>query len=131
MDLQPHARAFINGSDLVGHQKDFDNDDIIYLSIGNDGNELLGYFILVRVAGDTTVEFRRILIDQHRLGIGQIAIEEMENYCRDSLQASRIWLDVYEDNIKGKHIYEKLGYQYFKANDIDGRKLLFYQKIIE
>ena len=128
MELQPHTKAFINGADLADHQRDFDNDEIIYLSIENDKQELVGYFILAMAPGDKTVEFQRILIDQHQRGIGQIAIEKMENYCREALKARRIWLDVYEDNLKGKHIYEKLGYKRFKEAETEGRKLLYYKK---
>jgi RimJ/RimL family protein N-acetyltransferase len=130
MEQQPHAETFINGVELATHQRDFDNDEIIYLSIENDKHELVGYFILAMAPGDKTVEFRRILIDQHQRGIGQIAIEKMENYCREVLKARRVWLDVYEDNLKGKHIYEKLGYQFFEESELDGRKLLFYRKVL-
>jgi len=60
------------------------------------------------------VEFRRVLIDHNNLGIGQTAITEMEKYCKNNLKAKRIWLDVYQDNAIGKHIYEKFGYTIFK-----------------
>jgi GNAT superfamily N-acetyltransferase len=67
-------------------------------------------------------------IDQNQRGIGQIAITKMEQYCRDTLKGGRLWLDVYEDNAKGKHIYEKLDYQQFKMEMYNDRKLLYYQK---
>jgi ribosomal protein S18 acetylase RimI-like enzyme len=131
MELQPHAEAFINSVDLTRHDKDFETDNIIYLSIVNDNFELVGYFILAQEPDTNTIEFRRILIDQQQRGIGQIAIRKMESYCRENLSADRIWLDVYDDNHKGKHIYQKLGYQRFKEGEFEGRKLLYYQKTLK
>lgn len=130
MELQSHAKAFINGTDLAVHESDFDNNQIIYLSIEHSEKGLAGYFILSTTPGDTTIEFRRILIDQHLCGVGQIAIGLMESYCREILKASQIWLDVYEDNHKGKHIYEKLGYEFFEEAEFEGRKLLYYKKLL-
>ena len=79
-------------------------------------------------ARNDSVEFRRILIDQNRRGIGQAAIAAMENYCREQWNPKRIWLDVFEDNEIGRHIYQKLGYARFGEDIFDGRKLLFFEK---
>lgn len=130
MELQPHAHAFINATDIITHQRNFAEPGIVYLSIVKD-SELAGYFILAKAPGDEDIEFRRVLIDQNRRGIGQIAIARMEQYCRDNLNGKRIWLDVYEDNARGKHIYEKLGYQQFKRGMYNGRHILYYQKDLE
>ena len=129
MERQPHAKAFINSIDLLTHKRNFSKPDIVYLSIENNSGELAGYFILVSDSEKKEVEFRRIVIDHSQQGIGQIAISEMEIYCGDKLNAERIWLDVYEDNARGKHVYEKLGYKYFRDEIYHGRRLLFYQKL--
>ena len=55
----------------------------------------------------------------------------MERYCRDALDAGRIWLDVYEDNAVGIHIYEKMGYARFKAERVGARRLFFYEKRLD
>ena len=62
------------------------------------------------------------------LNVGQAAIIEMEGYCRHTLNVKRIWLDVFEDNEVGIHIYEKMGYTRFKQQRLDGRQLYFYEK---
>lgn len=130
MEQQSHAKEFINGTDLVTHQRNFKEPNIVYLSIANHNGDLAGYFILALASTLKEVEFRRILIDQHHRGIGQMAITKMEIYCREELGSKRIWLDVYEDNVKGKHIYEKLGYKRFREEIYNGRKLLYYQKAL-
>ena len=128
LDNQAHASNFVAKTGLKLHQRYFDDPDITYLSIDNENGEFSGYFILVLESKISSVEFRRILIDRNKLGIGQSAIEEMEQYCKDNFNVERIWLDVYEDNKIGKHIYVKLGYSKFKEQ-LDGeRKLEFYEK---
>ena len=129
METQPHARGFINATSLTVHRTQHADPTIIYLSI-IDNTELVGYFILALEANNTDVEFRRIVIDANQRGIGQRAILLMEAYCRDTLQQQRIWLDVYEDNSRGIHIYEKLGYRYDHSIRVDDRTLRFYSKDI-
>ncbi|HKJ54338.1 MAG TPA: GNAT family protein [Gammaproteobacteria bacterium] len=54
----------------------------------------------------------------------------MESYCKANFKAKRIWLDVYEDNEIGIHVYEKLGYERFGEERVDGRKLYLYEKTL-
>lgn len=129
MDKQPHARQFINASSLATHRHNFINENIIYLSIENISSELVGYFILA-LEERTDIEFRRIVIDEKQRGIGQSAIVLMEDYCKQTLCATRIWLDVYEDNEVGKYIYKKLGYNRFNVEVLSGRELHFYEKLL-
>lgn len=130
MEKQSHASRFVNSTDLETHLKNYHRKNIIYLSIENNNKELSGYFILVKEPDEESIEFHRVLIDQNKRGIGQLAITKMEQYCKKELNAKRIWLDVYEDNEIGKHIYEKMDYRQFKENISHGRKLLFYQKML-
>ena len=128
MDRQDHARNFVTQIGLERHQEYFDDPNVTYLSIENDSGEFSGYFVLVSEPDAESLEFRRILVDQDKRGLGQVAIKEMENYCKKEFSVKRIWLDVFEDNAIGRHIYEKLGYQQFKMELEEGRKLLFYEK---
>jgi len=130
LDRQSHAENFVARTGLKMHQKYFHDPNVNYLSIENDKGELAGYFILVVEPLNQSVEFRRILIDHDNLGIGQTAISEMEIYCKDNFNVERIWLDVYEDNVIGKHIYEKFGYIKFKEQPEGERVLQFYEKTL-
>lgn len=128
MEQQEHAQSFINYTSLQTHREYFADPRIVYLSIENN-EHLVGYFILALEA-DRVVEFRRIVVDRHQRGTGQKAIGAMERYCREQLGASRIWLDVYEDNERGIHIYEKLGFKRFREEIVRDRRLLFYEKTL-
>ena len=131
MDRQDHASQFVIQTGLEQHRRNFSDPDITYLCIENDRGQLCGYFILVAEAGGETIEFRRILIDQNQRGIGQNAIRAMEDYCRRRWNSRKIWLDVYEDNEIGRHIYEKMGYVPAGETYYEGRKLLFFAKVFE
>jgi len=52
----------------------------------------------------------------------------MESFCRSELGASRVWLDVYHDNERARHVYEKLGFSRFREQNFGGRLLIYYQK---
>ena len=54
----------------------------------------------------------------------------MEEYCRERLGRSRIWLDVFEFNQRGQHIYQKLGYRRFDQGEVEGKVLFFYDKLL-
>ena len=130
MDRQGHAREYVIQTGIETHRQNFDNPCITYLSIENERGEFCGYFILVLEPDTGSVEFRRILIDGDRRGIGQPAIREMEKYCKNVLAVERIWLDVFDDNEIGIYIYEKMGYRRFKEEWVDGRRLYFYEKTV-
>jgi RimJ/RimL family protein N-acetyltransferase len=130
MAAQPHANEFVGQNDLQSHQNNFLKKNYHYLTIEAEGKKIAGYFILVVDDENQVIEFGRICIDQAHLGIGQQAIHLMEQYCRENFNYKDIWLDVFEDNDRGRHIYEKIGYTYFQQTQLFGKTLLFYRKTL-
>ena len=130
MDQQSHAVRFVFQIGLHEHQRIFANPDVDYLNIVHEAQGFCGYIILANEPSTQSVEFRRILLDQNSLGVGQAAMTAMESYCKQHYRPKRIWLDVYEDNAVGLHIYEKFGYQRFDQKRHDGRWLYFYEKFL-
>ena len=57
MEHQSHAKEFINGAKLEKHLEDFADQNIIYLTIDNNNNELAGYFILAFEASEKKSNF--------------------------------------------------------------------------
>jgi hypothetical protein len=78
MEKQAHANKFINAAQLATHQKDFTDQNIVYLSIEKIGIGLVGYFILKVEKDRNNIEFRRILVDENQRQVGQIAIKQMD-----------------------------------------------------
>ncbi|RZV48875.1 MAG: N-acetyltransferase [Pseudomonadales bacterium] len=127
MDRDADTREHITLYSLKEHQREFERADIVYLSI-YAASKLAGYFILALDPDSRSVEFRRIVVSAKGSGIGQAAIAAMETYCIERLQRQRIWLDVFESNSRGRHIYQKLGYRQCDNAESDGRNLLLMQK---
>ena len=129
MERDDDTGQYILSTSLEQHQSSFSQTDITYLAILQHG-ELAGYFILVSEPDSSSVEFRRIVVAHKGRGIGQKAIPAMENFCARRLNCNRIWLDVYDFNARGIHLYEKLGYQRFDQSDFEGKRLFFYEKTL-
>lgn len=110
------------------HIAEMQSGTVIYLSIYNNNN-LSGFIILVP-ENASSIEFRRIVVSAKGNGLGQLAMNAIENYCAQELGCSRIWLDVFEFNSRGMHIYKKLGYKQFKASEHHGNRLLFMEKYL-
>ncbi len=127
MERAADTREYITVSTLQQHRQEFARADIVYLSIYSD-DALAGYIILALEGDGETVEFRRIVVADKGKGTGRAAILAMETYCRDRLRRRRIWLDVFESNHRGRHVYEKLGYRLFETGELRGQKLLLLQK---
>ncbi|WP_298770840.1 GNAT family N-acetyltransferase [uncultured Shewanella sp.] len=110
------------------HISEMLKDEIVYLSI-LESQVFVGFIILANDAS-SSVEFRRIVIGANGRGrgLGQLAIQKMELYCQSELKAHRIWLDVFDTNLRGQYLYQKLGYQQFDQQNIDGQLLFYFEK---
>ncbi len=128
MERQADAAGFILPGTLTDHQAAFDGRGVTYLAIEADDASLAGFILLAPEAGGDSVEFRRIVVRDKGRGAGQRAIRLLEDWCREHLQCRRIWLDVFEFNARGRHVYEKLGYRRFDGRDLDGKTLCLYEK---
>ena len=127
MERSEDTLEFIIPYDLERHKQEMSKPEIIYLSIVNE-DRLLGFIILAVEPDTKRVEFRRIVVSSKGKGIGQAAIKEMEQFCLKKLGCRRIWLDVFESNKRGRHVYEKLGYNHYKSGSYNGKTLLYYDK---
>ncbi len=127
LEQREDTADFIGTYSTAEHARNMRDPNMVYLAILEDG-ETAGFFILVVDRDGKSVEFRRVVVAPERRGIGQTAVRAMEQYCRAELGRERIWLDVFEHNQRGRHIYEKLGYEQFGRGTYQGKPLLLYQK---
>ena len=127
MEQASDTRDFVIPYSLEAHREHFSRSDIVYLSVLSEGR-LAGFVILVLDPDGVSMEFRRIVVAEKGKGIGQMAISEVEAFCSHELGRTRIWLDVFQHNARGRHIYEKLGYRLFGTRFVDEKLLLLYEK---
>lgn len=129
------ARAFIVPGTLDRFERDYASRGIRYLAIDDTQavereGRLAGYFILVLEDDDSSIECRRIVVGRKNRGIGKRAMALLDRYCREVLDRSRIWLDVYEFNTRGQRVYELSGYRFTGKEERDGKTLWFYEKVL-
>lgn len=129
MDRTTDTGGFVVNHDLDRHVANLRDSSQLCLRIIVD-DRLVGYFVLVPEDDGKSVEFRRIVVAEKGRGIGQRAITLMEQFCRDELGRVRVWLDVFEHNDRGRHIYKKLGYRYIGDCDYDGTRAFVYDKTL-
>ncbi|WP_421963339.1 GNAT family N-acetyltransferase [Pseudoalteromonas sp. SS15] len=125
-EQQSDVGEYILANSKEQHLVSMQDPTIQYLSVFQ--NEQLMGFIILALEPNNTIEFRRIVIGHRGAGIGQLAIRAMEQYCLDHFVCQRIWLDVFDFNERGQHIYRKLGYQEFKRCQHGVHQLLFFEK---
>lgn len=111
------------------HITEMENPDNIYLGIFYN-DQLKGFIILGIENEGKKIEFRRIVIGEKGNGFGQNAIQKLDKYCKEKFGTNRIWLDVFDFNQRGIHIYEKLGYRKKSETTFEGKKLLIMEKEI-
>ncbi|MDD1780422.1 GNAT family N-acetyltransferase [Enterovibrio sp. ZSDZ35] len=127
MESSPDASKYVTSYSREKHLSEMMSENVTYLSI-YDNDELCGFVILAIEASG--IELRRIVVSSKGKGLGQKAMRGIDEYCSQKMGASRIWLDVFEDNMRGIHIYKKCGYQQFNTLDLDGRLLLLFEKTL-
>lgn len=126
MERDIGTSRFINPYSKEQHLYEMKQDQIIYLSI-YWRQKLVGFIILAHEE-QNCVEFRRIVVAVKGQGIGQLALNAMESYCKHKFGCKRIWLDVFEDNTRGVYLYKKMGFKQFRSQKLKQRNLLFMDK---
>ena len=132
MALEQHkdAAEFVTQNSLNEHLGAFFDPQIRYLTI-LDKNHVIGFMLIALDEDKKSVELRRIVVETKDSGVGQMAMKLLEDYVKDEIGRSRIWLDVFTNNERAKYIYQKLGYiQFGMAEYADGRPLLLFEKDI-
>ena len=126
LSTQKHIGKNLNPKSLQKFKEEFTQKEITFLNILSNTHEIAGYIILK--VTDTSVQLKRIVIDEKHLGIGTEVIQEFEGYVREHYELHEIWLDVYADNKRAIKLYEKSGYVRYNEGIENHRKVWFYRK---
>jgi RimJ/RimL family protein N-acetyltransferase len=82
----------------------------LYLLIETKGAPA-GYVILRGIASvNGSVELKRIVIADPGRGVGRQALAAVIDKVFREFRAHRLWLDVFEDNSRARHVYCALGF---------------------
>ena len=102
--------GFVGGDDASVHERQMADADCLYDMVEEQG-ERAGYVILRGLASiNRSVELKRIVIAEPGRGLGRQVLRALIDEVFGKLAAHRLWLDVYEDNPRARHIYRSLGF---------------------
>lgn len=90
------------------HREKLASTDAHYLIGENEDGETVGYAILFD-DGPGRVEWRRIIVSKPGSGIGAPFMDAIIEHYRQQ-GTKTLWLDVYEDNRRARHVYRGRGF---------------------
>ena len=113
LETRPENSHFVMAYSRERHIQAIESSDEELLIIVDKGTGLsLGFVILAGLTNpNLSMEFRRLVIDSKGQGIGRQVVKLVIHYCFKVLKFHRLWLDVYEDNARGIHLYRSIGFK--------------------
>ena len=102
--------GFVGSDDAGVHQHRLADADCRYYLIEEKGKRA-GYVILCGLMSiNRCLELKRIVIAEPGYGLGRQVLQAILDEVFGELSAHRLWLDVYEDNHRARHVYRSLGF---------------------
>lgn len=113
LERSPLAREFVGQWSEERHCATLAGADARYYLSETESGEVQGYAILRGIGEESrAVELKRIVVAAPQRGIGRRMLTELMRIAFDELGAHRLYLDVYDDNGRARHLYESVGFQY-------------------
>ena len=107
------ARPFVGQWDELRHRNTLASSDARYFVSAAATGELEAYAILRGIGEDSgAIELKRIVVARPDQGLGRKVLEELMRIVFEDLGAHRLFLDVFEDNARARHLYESVGFLY-------------------
>lgn len=128
MEQDAGTARYICGNTLQKHQEEYGKAHVLYRSIYHCDKRFVGFLVLILDADGTSVELRRIVISEKGRGFGTRAVSLVDGIVTGELGRSRIWLDVFDFNHRGRHVYEHRGYKLVSMSTLQGKALCIYEK---
>lgn len=103
------ANVYVHSWDRETHQLKIHETGTHYLIAEDEAGARLGYAIL-KDDGPDRIEWRRIIMASPGKGHGRHFMQAVIDHFR-AFGTNHLWLDVYEDNKRARHVYHSLGFR--------------------
>jgi diamine N-acetyltransferase len=108
----PDYRTLVGNWSPEEHREKMASSDCRYLIAEADSGETAGFAILRGLASPhRSIRLQRIVVAYPGQGTGRFILSGILNYVFRELKAHRLWLDVFETNLRAQHVYESLGFR--------------------
>jgi RimJ/RimL family protein N-acetyltransferase len=113
LERTPMAREFVGQWSEDRHRATLAGGDARYFVSETEWSEVQAYAILRGIHENSrAIELKRIVVAVPERGLGRRMLKDLMRIAFHELGAHRLFLDVYEDNSRARHLYESLGFQY-------------------
>jgi diamine N-acetyltransferase len=113
LERTPMAREFVGQWSEERHRSTLSGGDAHYYVSETEWGEVQAYAILRGIQETSrAIELKRIVVGVPERGLGRRVLKELVRIAFRELNAHRLFLDVYDDNARARHLYESLGFQY-------------------
>lgn len=107
------VRDFVGQWSEERHLLTLSNPDARYFVSESAPGELQAYGILRGIGeASRSIELKRVVVAAPGRGLGRRILKELMRIAFEDLHAHRMFLDVFEDNARARHVYESLGFVY-------------------
>ena len=108
----PAFREYIGTWTHEEHANAMGDPDARYLVALDDSENAVGYVILRGIRSEhRNIELKRIVIHSPGRGYGKQVLQLLLRKVFNEFRAHRLWLDVFETNVRAQHVYRTLGFQ--------------------
>ncbi len=105
------ARLYVGQWSEERHRATRTGGDALYLVADGTAGGLAAFAIL-RGLSETSraIELKRLVVGRPGQGLGRRLLGEIQRMAFEELGAHRLFLDVFEDNARARHLYESMGF---------------------
>jgi diamine N-acetyltransferase len=104
-------RPFVTVWSRDQHLASLSSGDLAHLIIEAADHDAVGYMILAGLAeANSNIELRRLVVTLKGKGYGRQALRLIKARAFETLEAHRLWLDVKEQNLRARQLYESEGF---------------------
>ena len=112
MESDRENSRFVYSWNKERHIEVIDSENWMHISIRKKCCEkLVGYILLDGInSEDETIELTRIVINEKGKGYGRQSIKLIKRLCFENLGCHRLWLDVFDYNLRAIELYKSEGF---------------------
>ena len=104
--------AFIHCWPKTEHLRNLGDPNMHYLIARDQGGHRLAFVILAGLlSAARSIELDRVAVVEPGTGIGRPVLRQVCEIVFNEFEANRLWLDVFEDNHRARHVYKTIGFR--------------------
>lgn len=112
IERNPEFRTLVGNWPEDKHREMLADPDAAYWVVESPTGQVAGFCILRGLQSEhRSVEIKRIVVAVPNKGVGKQFLSFVLEQAFDAYRAHRVWLDVFEDNSRARHVYREIGFR--------------------